>query len=706
MTQTQNTPQQYLKPSALAIAVAISLGSTGAIFSASALADQQNLRLPQIDVVGKTGEDIALQPGSVTLVTQDDLQRQQPRSTEEALRQVPGVYIKGEEETAVVANIGIRGLSAADYKTLILEDGVPVAPGLFVGNGRYYNPRIQRIGDIEVLKGAAALRYGPSTIGGVINYRTKQPDDGVALTARVGSHGTKESTLEVGGSSPSLDGVFGAVITRAQSDGFMDKGYDMTDAMIKAGMAVGENQWVGVKFTHYVNDANISYRGLFLDDYKAGKTYNPAPDDWFLTERQSFDINHEWDIDGNFKLNTLIYWSQMYRDYWRYGVNANASRDAGRWVYTDSLNGNNRAFERFGVESRLQFAHNSFGMRNQAEVGVRFMTEEMKDQTIQATREKPRTGTLGRDRVDTADSIAVFGQNRFEINDQLAVIPGIRVESYTQERKDLRKTEAEGDRADTSNTEVLPGIGFTYQLNPAAQVFGGVYQAFSPASNGDALDGLKDQDLEAERSLNLEVGLRGQLNQLSYEVTYFRMDFDNQIIPANSNTDYQKTNGGKTLHQGLEGAVALGLGGGFFMQANATWIPDAKFVGTRYEANGVDVSIEDGKRVTYTPELIVNLGLGFENDRFATLLSANHTGSQFTDTDNTKTLAENTSGFFTGQVDSYTTLDLTASYKVTPALNLFGNIKNLTDERYIASLRQGIYVGPERSFELGARYQF
>ena len=38
----------------------------------------------------------------------------------------------------------MRGLSAGDYKTLVLEDGVPVQPGIFVGNSRYYNPRVQR----------------------------------------------------------------------------------------------------------------------------------------------------------------------------------------------------------------------------------------------------------------------------------------------------------------------------------------------------------------------------------------------------------------------------------------------------------------------------------------------------------------------------------------------------------------------------------
>jgi Fe(3+) dicitrate transport protein len=33
-------------------------------------------------------------------------------------------------------------------------------------------------------------------------------------------------------------------------------------------------------------------------------------------------------------------------------------------------------------------------------------------------------------------------------------------------------------------------------------------------------------------------------------------------------------------------------------------------------------------------------------------------------------------------------------------------VKNLTDEHYVASLRQGIYVGPERSVEVGAKYSF
>lgn len=684
----------------------IALGSIGGVLPAALAIAQpatNQKTMPKVVVVGTQDGDAERQPGAVSLVTEEDLALRQPRSTEEALRTVPGVSTKPEEESAIVANIGIRGLSSADYKTLILEDGVPIAPGLFVGNGRYYNPRIQRMEGIEILKGAASLRYGPSTIGGVINYITKDPEDGAKLGLRAGSFSSREATLEVGGSSPSNEAKFGAVITHARSDGFMDKGYDMTDVMIKAGMAVGENQWVSVKYTDYKNDANISYRGIFLQAYRDGADYNPAPDDYFLTGRRSLDLNHEWDISDSLKLKTLVYGSETYRDYWRYATNNTASVAAGRWVYTDNLNGNNRSFDRFGIDSRLSLQHSLFGLASETEAGVRVMTESMDDVTIAATRATPRTGTINRDVVDAADSLAVFAQNRLAVSSKFAVTAGLRVESYEQTRNDKRAVA--DNQAVTSNFEALPGVGATYQINPALQLFSSIYKAFSPALNGDALNGLLDQELEAERSINLEMGLRGKQESLTYEMAFFRMDFDNQIIPANSNTQFQNTNGGETLHQGVEAALGWEMGAGFSLQTNATYIPDAEFAADRRDANG-NVTTPKGNRITYVPEWVANVTLAHRMGDLRTALSLHHTSEQFTDVSNTREIAENTSGFFTGQIDSYTLLDFNAVYDLNQNISLSASAKNLTDERYIASLRQGIYVGPERSFDLGVQVKF
>ncbi|MFN3714091.1 MAG: TonB-dependent receptor family protein [Alcanivoracaceae bacterium] len=688
-------------PRRLMVAVAFA-ASSSSMLPSLALADTASGRLPEIRVVAEDEAAASSQPGAVARVSREDIELIQPMSTEEALRRVPGVHIKKEEESAVVANIGIRGLSAADYKTLILEDGVPVAPGLFVGNGRYYNPRIQRIEDIEVLKGAASLRYGPSTIGGVINYRTKQPAEGLAVQSSVGSHDTFETTVELGGSAPSGDGVFGAVVSTASSDGFMDKGYNMSDAMIKAGTAIGDNQWIGIKFSHHENDANISYRGLFVDDYRAGAKYNPAPDDWFLTGRKAFDINHVWDASASVRVSSLFYWSEMYRDYWRYGVNAVDSEAAGRWVYTNSLNGNNRAFERVGAETRVQILNDLFGIAGEAELGLRYMSEEMHDQTIAAVRATPRTGTISKDVVDSADSLALFVQNRFSLTEALSVTPGVRVEHYTQKRHDLRT----GDQAKTTNTEVIPGVGATFQVAPSLQLFGSVHSAFSPALNGDALDGVQDQDLDAERSINVEIGLRGRDGGFGYELAAFRMQFDNQIIPANSG-GFTRTNGGETLHQGVEGGVDYRFDNGLSLEANATWVFDAEFIGDRFASNGIDLTAEDGNRIPYTPELVANIGLGYQVGALKTLLSANYTGAQFTDTMNIRPITEvYNNNLWVGRVDSYTTADFSARYAVNQKLDLFGAVKNLSDERYVASLRQGIYVGPERSVNMGFRYQF
>lgn len=661
-------------------------------------------RLPTIQVVADQGDTdaIAQQTGAVSIVSAEQIEMIQPRSTEDILKRVPGVYVKPEEESAIVVNVGIRGLSSADYKTTVLEDGVPVAAGLFVGNARYYNPRASRIDSVEVLKGSAALRYGPGNIGGVINYRTKQPKDGVSIDTSIGSWDTYKTSVELGGSSPNKDSVFGAILSHEKSDGFMGKGYESKDAVIKAGTAIGDNQTIGVKFTHYENDANISYRGVFLDEFNNKSDRNPAPDDYFLTERNSFDINHRWDIADGMRLDSLFYWSEMNRDYWRFATNNTASAATKRWVYTDSLNGNNRSFKRYGAETRLTADNQLAGISGEAEVGLRYLTEKMFDQTINATRATPRTGVIGKDVIDSAESFAIYAQNRFDLTEQLSITPALRVERYSQARLDLTKSQS----ARTDNTEVMPGLGATFQVNPAAQVYASVYQAFSPALNADSLDGLKDQQLDAEKSINVEIGVRGAQDQLNYELTVFRMDFDNQIVPANSNTNFQTTNGGKTLHQGLEAAVGYDFDNGLDVFANATWIADAEFSGDRFAANGVTLTTPDGNRIPYTPEWVANIGVAYEINDWRTQLSAHYMDSQFTDVRNTTTIAENTSGFFTGQLDAYTTVDLTSRYQFNPQLEVYGSIKNLLDEHYMASLRNGIYVGPERSFETGVKYRF
>lgn len=692
---TRNTPR--IKPLCLALAVAAAIS-----FPAHALA--ADIELPRIDVVGEDGEAIARQPGSVAIVTREKLELTQPLSVQDALKSVPGIVVREEEGYGFIPNIGMRGLNPnRSQKLLVLEDGVPVAPGLFLANESYYSPRIERMQSIEVLKGAAGLRYGPTTIGGVVNYKTKDPEQGAKVTAKIGTHGYRSIGLDAGGTAPSGEAIGGISLVKAEGDGFRNNGFDMTDLMVKGGMALGENQWVGVKFTRYDNEINTSYVGLRPNEYKNDPTKNPAPNDYFLTDRNSFDINHEWQINDTVKLKTLLYWSQLTRDYWRREVQARSANGT-TFVPCDGsaycMNGNNRTFEMMGLDSRLHVNYDGFGVKNEAEIGIRLHSDKLNNQKVRSkTDPNARSGDLTTDDTQEAQGIAFYGQNRFILSERVAITPGLRIETYDQSRKN----ELTGLSGESSTTEVMPGIGATWQLAPQAQLFAGAFKGFSPAMVATAISGAGvDQQLDAERSTNFEIGVRGASGRLTYEATAFRMDFANQIIPQSESggVGATATNAGETLNQGLEGALGYKIGGGWSVDGNATWVPTAKFNSTKI-VGGID---RNGNRLPYAPELTANLAVSYATGGLRTSLGAYHVSSQFVDPENT--MAQSADGR-RGEIPAYTTLDFNVRYAIDKQLSVFGTVRNLTDKKYIASRNpDGIFPGVERNVEVGASYKF
>ncbi|NOS96559.1 MAG: TonB-dependent siderophore receptor [Methylotenera sp.] len=680
-----------LKPNKIVLAIASLL-----FYQLPVMATE--ILLPRIDVIGESEQAISKQAGSVAVIKQEELEIMQPLSAQDALKSVPGIVIREEEGFGFIPNIGMRGLNPnRSQKLLVLEDGVPVAPGLFLANESYYSPRIERMQSIEVLKGAAGLRYGPTTIGGVINYKTKNPEDGVKLTTRVGSNGFRLLGLDAGGASPSGEAVAGISVITSRGDGFRHNGFDMNDVVAKGGMQIGDNQWISAKFSYYDNEVNTSYVGLRPNEYKNNPSKNPAPNDYFITDRKSFDINHEWEIANGVKLNTLLYWNNLNRDYWRRDI-ATRTVDGTTFVactgVSNCMTGRNREFEMAGIDSRLFINHNSFGIKNETEIGVRLHSDYLSNKTVRSkTDPGARSGALTGDETQKAEGVALYAQNRFELNDKVAVTPGLRVESYDQRRKN----ELTGVKGKANNTEVMPGIGATWQVVPEAQLFAGAFKGFSPAMVATAIstDGV-DQQLDAECSTNYEVGVRGAMQRLTYEATVFHMDFENQIVNQSLSAGVNQANGGETLNQGLEFALGYEIGDGWSVDGNATYVAVAEF---KNDSLG-----PDGNRLPYAPKLTSNMNLNYKLGGLKASLGAYHVSRQYVDSANTK--AENAIGTL-GEISAYTTFNLNANYDIDKHLSLFGTVRNLTDKKYIASRNpDGIFPGVERNVEIGASYKF
>jgi len=172
------------------------------------------------------------------------------------------------------------------------------------------------------------------------------------------------------------------------------------------------------------------------------------------------------------------------------------------------------------------------------------------------------------------------------------------------------------------------------------------------------------------------------------------MDFQNQVVTGNSDPTLSQSNAGETLHQGAELALAYPLTEGLTLSGNVTWVPVSRF----------ETGANEGNRITYSPRVLANLALDFRYGPLHTALLAHHRGAQFGDETNLRAIPTNAAGgIWGGRMPAYTLLDLTAQWQATASLAVFGALKNLTDEQYITGLRQGIYAGPRRSFEVGVR---
>ena len=658
----------------------------------------KEIELPSINVIDRQEGGASSIPGAIDIISPEEMEMIQPASLQDALKTVPGVNARDEEGYGAIPNIGIRGLSPnRSTKVLILEDGAPIQPSLFLSNASYYSPPVERISSIEVLKGATGLRYGPNTIGGVINYQSKTPlKDGI-VKGKLGSHGYRLLELEAGTSSEQKSMGGGINLITSEANGFRNNGYRMNDILVKGGMAIGQSQWLGLKLTRYENEINTSYVGLRPDEFIHTPTKNPAPDDQFLSNRTSFDINHELEIDTSTKLKTLMYWSQLERNFWRRDVASKTRQgtsfvDCGGTAYC--VTGRNRNFDMLGIDSRLFTNYQAFGIQNESEIGVRLHSETMSNKTERSNAgPRARTGVITGNENNDAKAVALYLQNRFLFTDQFAVTPGVRVESYRQNRKN----EMNGVQGQANNTELVPGIGATWQLAPELQLYSSVYKGFAPAMISAAIsgDGV-DQKLDAERSMNIEFGFRGQAQKWTYEGAAFRMDFSNQIVNQALSGGISKTNGGQSLHQGAEGALGYAITSAWSVLANATYIPVAEFKG------GALGPI--GNRIPYTPKLTGNLGLNYSKDGLKSFLNAYHVSSQYADSANT--VQESNDGT-KGLIPSFTTLNWSVVYSPKRDIKLFGVVRNLFDKKFISGRSpDGIFPGAERNFELGLAYQF
>ena len=155
---------------------------------------------------------------SVTVITGEEIARDQRRTVPDVLNSVPGLNVVQSGGPGGQTAIFIRGTNSQHIKVLI--DGIdasdPSTPNGAVDLAHLLTTNIEQI---EVLRGPQGGLYGSNAIGGVISITTKKGSGPAKATATVegGSLGTFNQAAGVSGSSGKFNYAFDVSHFRAAS---------------------------------------------------------------------------------------------------------------------------------------------------------------------------------------------------------------------------------------------------------------------------------------------------------------------------------------------------------------------------------------------------------------------------------------------------------------------------------------------------------
>ena len=150
-----------------------------------------NKTIQHEEIIVRSGES-ARTAGSANIVGQKDLELFDYQDVNNILRQVPGVEGYNEDGYGLRPNIGFRGGKSERSQGInLMEDGVLIAPAPYASPSAYYFPYMGRAKEVEVLKGAAAIKTGPRTTSGALNIVTKDIEDTAQVKTSVGNHNVK-----------------------------------------------------------------------------------------------------------------------------------------------------------------------------------------------------------------------------------------------------------------------------------------------------------------------------------------------------------------------------------------------------------------------------------------------------------------------------------------------------------------------------------
>jgi Fe(3+) dicitrate transport protein len=639
----------------------------------------------------------------------------------EIFSRVPGVTVWENEGSGIQINVGVRGLSPnRSWELNTRQNGYDISSDVFGYPEAYYNPPLEAVETLELIRGGSSLQFGPQ-FGGMLNYVLKRENKkkfSFETQNTVGSYGLMSSYNAIGGKFKKFSYY---IYNHSRSgDGWRENSeYTVRNTHAFIEYRFNEKTKLSAEYT------NMDYKmqqagGLTDDQFNSNSQQSSRERNWFGTPWNVFSLNFDTKVNDKFSSNTKLF-----------GLIGERNSVGITTTPNDVDNLSNRRvdrdlYENYGIENRNIYKYKLGKISNNLAFGARIY----KANTQRLHEGKGTTGSdfdlsvegrYARDIDFTTENVAVFAENQFKVTEKLSVTPGIRYE-YIKNTGEGRFGVSNGNditfpNKTISRSKPLFGLGIEHKF-VSTNLYANITQAFRPVLFSDltppAVTDLIDTNLEDASGFNADLGFRGTYRKfLNFDVSLFYLSYNNRIggvrqfinNDPTQGTFIFRTNLGETVNKGIEGFANINVTKLFEIDkpyGNLDIFATVSFIDSRYTdfvvstASGTapNVTIKEtnlnGNRVENAPRYIHNFGVSWSNNNISATAQYKMSGRIFTDANNTTTASANG---LTGLLDKYNVLDLSAEYKFLENYNIRGGINNLFNENY-ATRRAGGYPGP------------
>ena len=632
---------------------------------------------------------------------------------------IPGLNIWESDGAGLQLGLGGRGLNPnrnSNFNTR--QNGYDISADALGYPESYYSPPSEAIKEIQFIRGAASLQFGPQ-FGGLINFKLKDgnPNKKIETTIRhsVGSFQLNNTFLSVGGKNKNWT-YYGFGNYKFGNDWRENSNFNLKNGYIKLTNHFNEMGNISLELTK-MNYLAKQPGGLTDLLFEINTDTSLRTRNWFKIDWNLAAINFNYEFSSSTKINSRSF-------------GLIASRES--LGYLDQINRIDPMLERnlilgqfknIGNETRLIHLYekkklpwafligtriykgNSIGIQGDASNGSDANFEFINSQN-----------NISSDFIESnynfpSYNFSLFAEHIFNISKKLSITPGLRYEyintssngNYRIEYPDLAGNiifdTIINENRNNNRSFLLSGVGLNYKINMDIEFYTNISENYRSVNFADMQirnPNFKiDPILKDERGFNSDIGIRGTIkNILYFDASLYYLYYNNRIgttLETDTNlfnTFQYRTNISKSRTLGVESVLEINWTN---LHKENLLHKISTFFNFAYN-NAQYISSDEpaffGKKVEMVPPIIFKSGINYSYKDLSISFQFSYNKEQYSDATNA-TFQNNA---VVGIIPTYSIMDLSIQYQYKQ-FQIESGINNLTNEKYFTRRAVG-YPGP------------